>query len=589
MVDTMRFFKTTLVAFAACALVSACMALAPASAFADEAANADAADASQGALTVSSTLQTAASKSNGLVNGHVYIVRPALNSHYALDVVGASTSSKANVQLYKSNRTNAQLWKYTVDSRGRASFTCVCSGKSLAVKGSKTKDGTNVQQNKKGNVKSQKWIVTQEAQGTYRIASALNKKKVLTVAGNKKGNGINVCIGADSSLKGQRWTFFDVTKMRSQLKAKAKKSAKSLAGKTYYIASALNRGMVLDVVGGSKKSGANVQLYRANATKAQRWTITFDKKGFATIKNASGKVLGVKDGRALSGTNVRQYTAKGSRAQKWIVSKNSDGTFSIQSALWADLMLDVKGAQTANGTNVWVYKANSTDAQKWRLTRKAPTVAGLSSSVSSSLDGIDMTGVKAVGIDVSFWNGDIDWNKVAESGISFVIIRCGYGDDYTSQDDSKFFQNVKGAKAAGLDLGVYLYSYAQRATGSESAASEAAHTLRLLKAAGLKPADLKYGVSYDIEDGSQSSIWLLPLCKAYCTAIKAAGYKVSIYSYLYWWNSKLTDADYSKWDRFIAQWGVSSCGYTGDYKIWQCTSDGSVPGISGRVDMDLAY
>ncbi len=216
--------------------------------------------------------------------------------------------------------------------------------------------------------------------------------------------------------------------------------------------------------------------------------------------------------------------------------------------------------------------------------------AQMSTSVRNSFSGISLDGAKAIGIDVSVWNGDIDWNKVAASGIRFAIIRCGYGSDYTSQDDAKFYKNVQGARAAGLDIGVYLYSYA---TNTSMASSEADHTLRLLKSAGLSPRDLKYGVYYDIEEKSQMSISLEPLCRTYCNKIQNAGYTAGIYSSLSWWNSYLTSSSFNNWKRWIAQWpyktGNKTCSYTGNYVLWQCMSDGSVPGIVGNVDMDIAY
>jgi len=225
---------------------------------------------------------------------------------------------------------------------------------------------------------------------------------------------------------------------------------------------------------------------------------------------------------------------------------------------------------------------------------KVPASAGLSNAVLNSFSGISMQGAKAVGIDVSEHQGWIDWQEVADAGIDFAIIRCGYGSDYTSQDDQYFLQNVRGAKAAGLDLGVYLYGHANTTSG---AISEANHTLRLLKQAGLKSSDLKYGVYYDFEDPRDQS-WLsawqsAALCNAYCSRIRAAGYGAGIYSSLSWWDAKLYDSSLSKWNHWIAQWpyktGGRTCSYIGKYAIWQCMSDGSVPGISGRVDMDLAY
>lgn len=125
------------------------------------------------------------------------------------------------------------------------------------------------------------------------------------------------------------------------------------------------------------------------------------------------------------------------------------------------------------------------------------------------------------------------------------------------------------------------------------AASEANHTLRLLRSAGLSPSDLKYGVYYDVEDSDQSNVLLEPICRTYCNKISSSGYSVGVYSFLNWWNSKLTASSFNNWKRWIAQWpyktGNRTCDYGGRYEIWQCMSDGVVPGIAGRVDMDIAY
>ena len=194
-----------------------------------------------------------------------------------------------------------------------------------------------------------------------------------------------------------------------------------------------------------------------------------------------------------------------------------------------------------------------------------------------------------LGIDVSQWNGDIDWNKVRNSGVDFAIIRCGYGDDYTSQDDITFLKNVSNAKAAGVKIGVYLYSYAH---STDQASSEAAHTIRLLKAAGLKPSDVPYGVYYDLEETDMGTVanrgLLARMSTIYCTAVQSAGYRPGVYSSLWWWNTYLTDPVFDKWSRWVAQWNTS-CTYLGAYDMWQCSSEGSIPGIDGRVDTNVYY
>lgn len=177
---------------------------------------------------------------------------------------------------------------------------------------------------------------------------------------------------------------------------------------------------------------------------------------------------------------------------------------------------------------------------------------------------ISISGAKRVGIDVSYHNGTINWEKVKNSGVSFAIIRCGYGSDFTSQDDTQFLNNVKGAQKNGIDIGIYLYSYAKNTTGNDSsAASEAKHVLRLLDVAGLKPKDLAYPVFFDMEEDYQRKLGskkLGELATTFCDAISAAGYEVGIYSNKDWWSNCLTDPvfDNPDWHKWAARYPGSN-------------------------------
>ena len=181
------------------------------------------------------------------------------------------------------------------------------------------------------------------------------------------------------------------------------------------------------------------------------------------------------------------------------------------------------------------------------------------------------------GIDVSQWQGMIDWEKVKASGIEFAIIRCGFSVDKEKYDDKYWRRNVSECERLGIPYGVYLYSYAQ---DTEWALSEAEHVLRLLK--GHKPY---YPVYFDMEDKSTEDCDLAAIATAFCNKIKAAGYKVGVYANKYWWETKLTDKCFSQWDRWVAQWS-SSCTYKGAYSIWQYSDNGRVDGIDGPVDLD---
>lgn len=183
-----------------------------------------------------------------------------------------------------------------------------------------------------------------------------------------------------------------------------------------------------------------------------------------------------------------------------------------------------------------------------------------------------------VGIDVSEHQGIIDWNQVKASGmVDFVIIRCGYGQDQTNQDDKQWARNVSECERLGIPYGVYIYSYA---TNTDRAASEAQHVLRLIQG-----KNLTYPVYFDMEDNLTIGSNYAAIAQTFCNTISAAGYEVGVYANLDWWNTKLTDPVFNNWDRWVAQWS-STCDYQGEYSLWQYTSQGSVPGISGDVDMN---
>lgn len=189
-----------------------------------------------------------------------------------------------------------------------------------------------------------------------------------------------------------------------------------------------------------------------------------------------------------------------------------------------------------------------------------------------------MPKVLATGIDISEFNGNVDMNAL-KGKIDFAIIRCGYGGNYASQDDTEYEANVRKCEAAGIPYGVYLYSYAKTV---DMALGEAAHTLRLLR--GKRPL---YGVWYDVEDSSlPSGEQLIDQCVAYCERIREANFYVGIYSNLSWWETRLSSPRLDAYDKWVAQWN-STLDYTGDVGMWQYTNNGILNGK--RFDMNRAF
>lgn len=205
-------------------------------------------------------------------------------------------------------------------------------------------------------------------------------------------------------------------------------------------------------------------------------------------------------------------------------------------------------------------------------------------------EGNEIPGATMKGIDVSHHNGSIDWAKVAATDIDYAIIRCGYGDNLTNQDDRYWEANVAGCEKYNIPYGVYIYSYA---TSVAQAKSEVQHVLRMIK--GLT---LNFPIYLDMEDPIQAKLPIATLESIASTFLKeiyAAGYECGIYANLDWWNNRIpaSIANNTLWYKWIAQWG-NKCTYTGSYQMWQFSGDnedsvGYIDGINGVVDLNLWF
>lgn len=187
------------------------------------------------------------------------------------------------------------------------------------------------------------------------------------------------------------------------------------------------------------------------------------------------------------------------------------------------------------------------------------------------------------GIDVSRWQGNIDWKKVKAAGIDFAIIQAGYGREL-SQKDEKFEQNYSGAKAAGVPCGAYWYSYA---TSEAEARKEAAVCLEVLKG-----KQFEYPVYYDVEEQRILSLGrdkVSAIIKAFCGELEKAGWFVGLYMSAYPLGNLTSDEVRNRYAVWVAHYGVSKPVYAGAYGIWQKSKTGIVDGISVNVDLDEAY
>lgn len=183
------------------------------------------------------------------------------------------------------------------------------------------------------------------------------------------------------------------------------------------------------------------------------------------------------------------------------------------------------------------------------------------------------------GIDVSVWQGTIDWQRVKKSGVQFAIIRSSYGDDGL---DKMFEYNITQARKAGISVGVYHYCYAK---DTAEARIEAQHFLETIK-----PYKIDFPLMFDFEDESQRRLGrdkLTDIAEVFLKEIKDAGYLPMIYSYKNWLETNLDMERLSEYEVAVAEWGVPITTYGGDYGIWQYSCKGLVSGIDGDVDLDI--
>ncbi len=277
------------------------------------------------------------------------------------------------------------------------------------------------------------------------------------------------------------------------------------------------------------------------------------------LKDTSGRQLYVSDGKDGYRT---AYYADYYTASKFYIKEDTRYT----------------GWQTLDG-KVYFFKADGTKVTGEQVIQGA--------KYNFASDGSLVVGSGTMGIDVSKWNGTIDWNAVKNSGVNYVIIRVGYRGSSQGAliEDPKFKTNIKGATAAGIKVGVYFFT---QAVDEVEAVQEASMVLDCIS--GYK---ISYPVFLDVESSGGrgdaiDSATRTAVCKAFCNTIKNAGYTPGVYANKTWLTSKMDAGALSGYKIWLAQYAATPT-YTGRYDLWQYRSDGNVSGISGKVDLNISY
>lgn len=425
-------------------------------------------------------------------------------------------------------------------------------------------------------------VATVDANGVVKLTAdaAVNDTAditVTTVGKDKDGNvktatcKVKVVVAGDLSLKlnadkaevlvGENYTI--VPTVENYIKDK---TVKYTVDKKE-IATVDEKGVVTGVAKGTAViTVTTVENGKENKPLTAQVTITVKpnpKKDTTTLlKDASGKQVYIKD-------------ASG----KYVQAKWADYYTATAFYIEAEPTYTYYGWQTLNGKTYFF------DENGKKVTGEQ-VISGVKYNFAS--DGsLSMNG-GVLGIDVSKWNGTIDWNAVKSSGISFVVIRCGYRGSSTGVlvKDPMFEANIKGATKAGLKVGLYFFS---QAVNEKEAVEEASMAIALAK-----DYKISYPIFIDTEwtsGGRANGIskdTRTAVCKAFCETIKSAGYTPGVYACKSWYQDSLNVSSLNGYKIWLAQY-ASQPTYSSRYDMWQYSDKGKVNGISTNVDMNISY
>ena len=504
-----------------------------------------------------------------------YVIKSALNDNMVLDVAYKSTADGANVQLFNYTGSNNQKWNVKYLGDGYYSITTAMSDNmSLDVLCASTMAGANVQIFTYKGGDNQKWIIKDAGDGYYYIV-AKNSGLQLDVYKGAPVNGTNIQVFTARTTVNQKFKFVPTD---------VNVDEQVYPNGVYTFSPILDNTKMFDVERKSRVDGTKVSLFNTTHANNQLWYLEYAGEGYYKIGSAMNPELVLTN--LNNGLVISKYS--GSNNQLWRLKNLGNQTISIISKA-NELYLSLEGGQANNNTNIVLTDGNNTDVQKFLMN--------------------SYTEEKVYnGIDVSYYQKDINWQLVSQSGVDFVIIRAGYGSDWTDQDDKKFLEYVAGCEKYNIPYGLYLYSYASNIdNGNKSAQSEARHMLRLIdeiKKHDYSP-NLGTKVFIDMEDNSVINAgkeMLTNVSDTFCSIIEQNGYSCGVYANKTWLTNNLNAAELAqKYEIWLAEWlPVVSPTFSyaqtqkpsynlTDYKFWQFASDGVVSGISVAVDLDLGY
>ena len=560
-----------------------------------------------------------------------YSVR-ALHSNRFLNVYDSGKTNGTNIHQWNQNTPNGdEKWRITDNGDGTYTFIAAVNGLAMDVKDGKIANGQNVQCYASNGTAAQKWAlipsskqadlsgpsitdirITDVTPNGYRVTCTVTDPAgvaSVTMPSWSVSGGQDDLIWHEATVSGDTATCYIRTADHNRetgaylthIYAHDTKGNTSSAAAPqidvpfgapdgcYRLASAADQSKGLDISGVSQDNGANAHLWTYSGGSNQKFELTYLGDGvYSVMALHSGKYLDVANGSTESGANVQQYTGNGSAAQQWLLKDAGDGYVYVVNQ--SGLYLDVSGGRTDNGTNVQVWTGNGSTAQKWKLISvDGDSRKGYDAGYTGGMAGTGS--ILAYGIDLSEHQGaNFDFQNLKNSGYSYVILRCGF----VSRKDYRFEEYYAAAKAAGLNVGVYFYSYAENAA---EAANEAELCLSYIQG-----KQFEYPVYFDFEDPcaqSYNGALAQEICTAFLSRIEAAGYLPGLYGYAGWMDPNYgawvpTASICSKWECWMANYydntpvNARSANYASTYGMYQYTSSNYVNGV-GPLDTNVCY
>ena len=364
--------------------------------------------------TEAQSFDISSAKADRAVADGVYVVSAAADPSKVLDVEGGSLSDGARLQVYGTNMTQAQAFRFDYDEEtGFYTITNEGSGKVLDAAGGSTSNGTRVQQYAPNGTLAQRWIVSRDGDGV-RICSAAAPSQVLDLTGRSSSDGTKVQLWSSSGGPNQLFRLYSASPEKVSPCDDMK-----LDG-VFEIVPASQESLRLDVAGASRAHGAGIQLYNDNATFAQLFRLEFSNGYYRILSVNSGQAVAMSHGSVVPGIQACQEEPSGGDEQLFsasvdddgdlvftckanslklgylsctsgqaVVGTNSDdsslvsfklvkrtdllkeGLVTVFSSMGDNKVLDVNNGDFSDGANVQLYDGNGTFAQKWNVTKVA--------------------------------------------------------------------------------------------------------------------------------------------------------------------------------------------------------------------------